>query len=305
MAEQRSRHFGRFAVAALAAATCCACVVALFASAAAAQTWQNFKRPAPTPAAWAALAKLPNFTGVWEEPLGSTDLVVPAQEAKEGHAKTTAHSKFPASSVQLALPLTPAWAAKVKHLEAHAAQDNAQANCLPYGMPTIMTMPYPYEFLLTPGQVTIIGEEERMIRHIYTDGRPLPKDPDPTFWGTSVGHWEGDTLVVETVGFSPQTLMESTPPVTGHDVVAVPHSSKMKIIERFRLLDANTMQIKTTIIDPVALTRPYTTTRMMTRYPNWTIDEYICQQNNRNSVTSGGQAEVDTIPPPPPETNSN
>jgi hypothetical protein len=291
MAQQRSNHIGRLIVVALASA--------LFASIAPAQTWQNFKHPAPTAADWAALAKLPNFTGVWEEPLGSTNLVVPAGNAKSVPAKTTARSKFPATSKQPTLPLTPAWAAKVKYLESHAAQDNVQANCLPYGMPTIMTMPYPYEFLLTPGQVTIIGEEERMIRHIYTDGRPLPKDPDPTFWGTSIGHWEGDTLVVESVGFSPQTLMISTPPVTGHDVVAVPHSDKMKIIERFRLLDPNTMQIKTTIIDPIALTQPYTTTRIMKRYPTWTIDEYICQQNNRNSVNSNGEAEVDTIPPPP------
>ncbi len=296
MASQLSKHFGRFIAVALASAS--------FVSVAPGQTWQNFKRPARTATSWAAIAKLPDFTGVWEEPLGSTHLVVSPEEAKQGHAKTTAHSKFPASSVQPSLPLTPAWAAKAKDLEAHAAQDNIQANCVPYGMPTIMTMPYPYEFLVTPGQVTIIGEEERMIRHIYTDGRPLPKDPDPTFWGTSVGHWEGDTLVAETVGFSPQTLMISTPPVTGHDVVAVPHSNKMKIIERFRLVDPNTMQIKTTIIDPVALTQPYTTTRIMNRYPNWTIDEYICQQNNRNSVTSSGKAEVDTIPPVPPEANS-
>jgi hypothetical protein len=296
MAQQFTKHFGRVLLAALASA--------LFVSVTPAQTWLNFKRPAPTAADWASLARLPNFTGVWEEPLGSINLVVPPGEAKQGPAKTTAHSKFPASSMQPTLALTPAWAAKVKYLEAHAAEDNPQSNCLPYGMPTIMTMPYPYEFLLTPGQVTIIGEEERMIRHIYTDGRPLPKDPDPSFWGTSVGHWEGDTLVVESVGFSPQTLMISTPPVTGHDVVAVPHSDKMKIIERFRLLDPNTMQVKTTILDPVALTRPYTTTRTMTRYPNWTIDEYICHQNNRNSVTSSGQAEVDTIPPPPAEPNS-
>lgn len=296
MARQLSICFGRFTLFALASA--------LFVSVTPAQDWLNFKRPSSTAADWAAIAKLPDFTGVWEEPLGSTHLVVSPEALKEGRAKTTDHSKFPALSVQPTLPLTPAWVAKVKYLETHAAQDNVQANCVPYGMPTIMTMPYPYEFLLTPGQVTIIGEEERMIRHIYTDGRPLPKDPDPTFWGTSVGHWEGDTLVVESVGFSPQTLMISTPPVTGHDVVAVPHSDKMKIVERFQLLDPGTMQVKTTIIDPIALTHPYTTTRIMKRYPNWTIDEYICQQNNRNSVTSSGKAEVDTIPPPPPEPNS-
>jgi hypothetical protein len=296
MAQQVGKRCGRFVFVALAAT--------VFAAVTAAQTWQDYKRPARTAADWTAIAQLPDFTGVWEAPLGATQLVVSPAEAKEGHAKTTDHSKFPATSVQPTLPLTPAWAAKVKDLEAHAAQDNVQANCVPYGMPTIMTMPYPYEFLLTPGQVTIIGEEERMIRHIYTDGRPLPKDPDPTFWGTSVGHWEGNTLVVESVGFSPQTLMISTPPVTGHDVVAVPHSDQMKIIERFQLLDPDTMQIKTTIIDPVALEHSYTTTRTMKRYPNWTIDEYICQQNNRNSVTSSGKAEVDTIPPPPPEPNS-
>ena len=69
-------------------------------------------------------------------------------------------------------------------------------------MPGIMGQPYPMEFLLTPGQVTIVIEAYNQIRHIYTDGRPLPEDPDPTFYGTSVGHWEGDTLVAETVGFA-------------------------------------------------------------------------------------------------------
>jgi hypothetical protein len=274
--------FGRFSVVALASA--------FFISASPAQTWLNFKRPAPTAASWAALAKLPDFTGVWEEPLGGNgSLVVQPAAVKKGIDQTTAKSKFPTFRMPPPPALTPEWAAKVKELKAHAAQDNPQANCLPNGMPAIMGMPYPYEFLLTPGQVTIIGEAYRMIRHIYTDGRPLPKDPTPTFWGTSVGHWEGNTLVAETVGFVPQT----------HLAMGVPHSDKMKIIERFRLLDPNTMQIKTTIIDPIALTQPYTTTRVMKRYSNWTIDEYICEQNNRNSVTSSGKAEVDTIPPPP------
>ncbi len=286
VAKQIRRHFTRFAVVALASA--------FFVSITPAQTWLNFKRPAPTAADWAALGKLPDFTGVWEEPLGATDLVVPPG-AKKSADKTTARSKFPSFRMPPRPDLTPEWAAKVQALRAHAAEDNPQANCLPNGMPAIMGEPYPYEFLMTPGQVTIIGEAYRMIRHIYTDGRPLPKDPTPTFWGTSVGHWEGNTLVAETVGFVPGT----------HLAMGIPHSNKMKIIERFQLTDPNTMQIKTTVIDPVALTQPYTTTRIMKRYPNWTIDEYICEQNNRNSVTSNGKAEVDTIPPPPPEPNSN
>ena len=81
-------------------------------------------------------------------------------------------------------------------------EENLAANCLPPGMPGIMGQPYPMEFLMTPGQVTIVIEAYNQIRHIYTDGRPLPADPDPTFYGTSVGHWEGDTLVAETVGFA-------------------------------------------------------------------------------------------------------
>ncbi len=167
-------------------------------------------------------------------------------------------------------------------------------------MPDIMAQPYPYEFLLTPGEVTIIGEAYRMIRHIYTDGRPLPKDPDPTFWGTSVGHWEGQTLVAETVGLLPQTDI-----VPGSGIEhRFPHSGKMKIVEHFQLLDPDTMKIETTIIDPVVLAHPYTTSQILKRHRDWTIDEYICEQNNRNSVTDTGKAEVDTIPPTP-SSNSN
>ncbi len=287
MAQQPWKHFGRFIVVALASA--------LFASVTTAQTWLDFKHPAPTAADWAALAKLPDFTGVWEGPLGGGSLVIPPGAAKAAPQKTASTSKFPSFPMPKPLPLTPDWAAKVQALRAHAGQDTTAANCLPPGMPEIMGQPYPYEFLLTPGQVTIVGEAYMIVRHIYTDGRTLPEDPDPNFFGTSVGHWEGNTLVAESVGFSPQTTIAPD----------VPHSDKMKIIERFSLTDPDTMSIETTVIDPVALTKPYTTTRILKRHRNWTIDEYICEQNNRNSVTSDGKAEVDTTPPPPPEPNSN
>ncbi|MGH9686336.1 MAG: hypothetical protein ACRD5K_04500 [Candidatus Acidiferrales bacterium] len=285
MAQHLRKHFGRFIVVALASA--------LFASVTPAQTWLNFKRPEPTAADWTALAKLPDFTGVWEESLGggAKSLIVPPGAAKKAPRKTASNSKFPTFPMRKPLPLTPEWAAKVQALKARGAQDSDAANCLPPGMPGIMGQPYPYEFLLTPGQVTIVGEAYMIVRHIYTDGRTLPKDPDPNFFGTSVGHWEGNTLVAESVGFSPQTEIEPD----------VPHSGKMKIIERFQLVDPDTMSIETTVIDPIALTHPYTTTRILKRYRNWIIDEYICEQNNRNSVTSGGKAEVNTIPPPPPE----
>ena len=293
MVYQLRKLFGRLIIVALASA--------LFVYVTPAQASQNFKRSAPTAADWAAIAKLPDFTGVWEMPLGDSSLVVKPGAAKESPRKMARPSERPAMPKQPAIDYTPAWAAKVKHLEAHPPEDNPQANCMPNGMPDIMAQPYPYDFLLTPGQVTIIGEAYRMIRYIYTDGRPLPKDPDPTVWGTSVGHWEGNTLVAQTVGFLPQTNI-----IPGSGIEhRFPHSGKMKIIERFRLLDPDTMSIETTIIDPVVLAQPYTSTQILKRHRDWTIDEYICEQNNRNALTSSGKAEVDTIPPPPSDPGSN
>jgi hypothetical protein len=282
-------------IAALAGATVCATLLPI---AKAQEADEQFTRPAPTPADWAAVAKLPDLTGVWEMPLdrgGSVRSLVVEPGAKPTAASTVKRSsKFPTFPMRQELPLTPEWAAKVQALKTHAAQDTTAANCLPPGLPEIMGQPYPYEFLLTPGQVTIVGEAYMIVRHIYTDGRPLPTDPDPSFFGTSVGHWEGNTLVAESVGFDPHTEI----------VPGVPHSNKMKVLERFELLDPDTMQITTTVTDPVALTHPYTTTRLLKRHRNWTIQEYICEQNNRNSVNAEGQAEVDTIPPPPPEPDS-
>ncbi len=288
MAKQLAKHFGRFTVIALASA--------FFVSIAAAQDWPNYTRPAPTAADWAALAKLPDFTGVWEAPLGGGAASLVVEPGEKPPATTIKRSsKFPTFPMRQPLPLTPEWATKVKDLQSRHAEDTSAANCLPPGLPGIMGQPYPYEFLLTPGQVTIVGEAYMIVRHIYTDGRQLPTDPDPTFFGSSVGHWEGNTLVAESVGFSPET--EIAP--------GVPHSDKMKVVERFQLLDPDTMQITTTVTDPAALTGPYTTTRILKRHRDWTIDEYICEENNRNSTTATGKAEVDIMPPPPPDPNSN
>jgi hypothetical protein len=156
-------------------------------------------------------------------------------------------------------------------------------------MPGIMGQPYPMEFLLTPGQVTILIEAYNQIRHIYTDGRKLPEEPDPTFHGTSVGRWEGGTLVVETVGFSPITMIAN----------GVPHGDKMRIVERFTLADPDTMTIETTITDPEALTSPFTSSRTLRRHRNWTLAEYICEENNRNSVDQSGKAKINLAPPKP------
>src|SRR5579863_2715548 len=154
-------------------------------------------RKAPTPADWAALGKLPDFTGVWEIPLGGGA----ARGGGRGAANRTGGGRGPANTPSL----TPEYAAKAQEEArlAARAEDNQSANCLPPGMPGIMGQPYPIEVLMTPGLVTIVTEAYTQVRHIYTDGRPLPQDPDPSFDGTSVGRWEGDTLIVETAGFEP------------------------------------------------------------------------------------------------------
>jgi hypothetical protein len=149
-------------------------------------------------------------------------------------------------------------------------------------MPGIMGQPYPMEFLLTPGKMTIVIEAYTQVRHVYTDGRPLPSDPDPKFFGTSVGRWEGDTLVVDTVGFSPLTQLAAN----------TPHSDKMKITERFRLTTPDVMTIDTTVTDPEALLAPWTSSRTLLRHRDWTVSEYICEENNRNSVDAAGKAGI-------------
>ena len=255
---------------------------------------QKAARKAPTAEDWTAVAKLPDFTGVWEAGLGGGG--GRAAQAAKGPAANGPAPGAPAGRGagrggpgRAAGPsLTPAYAAKAKEQPAGPPpEENLTANCLPPGMPGIMGQPYPMEFLMTPGQVTIVIEAYNQIRHIYTDGRPLPEDPDPTFYGTSVGHWEGDTLVSETVGFAQVPRG-----------ITFPYSDKMKIVERFHLTGPDTMSIETTIVDPEALTTPYSMgARSLTRHRNWTIAEYICEENNRNFVDSNGKAGVNLANP--------
>jgi hypothetical protein len=180
--------------------------------------------------------------------------------------------------------LTPEYQAK---LDAYRAaqkkgenQQTQTANCVPPGMPQIMTQPYPVEFLFTPGKVTVAIEAYSQMRRIFMDGRKHPDDPDPTFQGHSIGHWEGDTLVVDSVGFVTNTMI-----TTG-----VFHSDQMHIVEHIRKVAPDSMTIETTIIDPKALQEPWTVARAYKRHTDWDIKEYICDENNRDSADEEGHA---------------
>ena len=260
---------------------------------AAALGWPAFAQQsiykAPTAADWSALAKLPDFSGVWERGGGGGGRGAAAAPAG-GRGNAPARGVAPGAGARGrgGPSFTPKYEAmRAAAASAPAPEDSQTANCLPPGMPGIMGQPYPMEFLLTPGKVTIVIEAYTQVRHIYTDGRSLPEEPDPKFFGTSIGRWEGDTLVAETVGFNDFV----------QHARGVPHGDKMRIVERFRLTDPDTMSIETTISDPDALTMPYTTTASLRRHRNWTISEYICEENNRNSVDPSGKAGIDVTLP--------
>jgi hypothetical protein len=261
---------------------------------------QRFVRKAPTAADWEAIAKLPDFTGVWEAGGGGGRGAAPAAGAPAAGAANAGAGRAGAAGAapgggragrggagRAGPSLTPEYAAKAKATPPPTAEENLTANCLPPGLPGIMSQPYPLEFLMTPGLVTIISEAYTEVRSIFTDGRPLPEDPDPNFYGTSVGHWDGNTLVVDSVGFAqvPRGLN-------------FPYSDKLKITERFQLTDPDTMSIETTVTDPLALTMPYSMgTRTLKRHRNWTLAEYICEENNRNGVDDNGKAHINLANP--------
>ncbi len=219
--------------------------------------------PAPKPDTWSAIGKLPDWSGVWE-------LVF---------ARGGPPPEQPA--------LTPEYAAKVKAYQAEQEkgghQDNSTANCLPPGMPQIMNQPYPMEFLFTPGKITVVIEAYSQMRRIFTDGRKHPDDPDQTFNGHSIGHWEGDTLVVDSIGFVPDTPLS---------IGGIQHSDQMRVEERMRMTAPDRLEIKTTVSDPVALTKPWTSTKTLARHRDWDIAEYVCEQNNRNFVNDEGKAGI-------------
>jgi len=161
--------------------------------------------------------------------------------------------------------------------------DNS-AKCLPPGMPAMMNMAYGMEVMQNKDKITFFSELNDALRRVYLDGRkPTQKIlDDPTYAGYSTGHWEGDTLVVETVALNDLSFIEGF----------TPHSDKMRTSERFRLTGPDTMSIETTVIDPEALAKPWTTTRTLARHRDWTIREYICEENNRNFLDARGKAGV-------------
>jgi hypothetical protein len=142
--------------------------------------------------------------------------------------------------------------------------------CYPPGMPYIYLQVFPMEIVQTPKQVIELFEYDHFVRHIYIDGRKHPDDPTPTYDGDSIGHWEGNTLVVDTIGLNGKIWLDRV----GH-----PESDQMHITERIQRTDEKTLQIDFTFDDPKAYPAPWNATLRWGLRPTWSIMEHICEEN--------------------------
>ncbi len=168
-------------------------------------------------------------------------------------------------------PFQPWAAEQFRKVEAGETEDLG-AKCLPPGVPRIMKAPFPFEMVQRPGRVDMLHEYMHMVRRIYTDGRSHPKGLEPTWMGHSIGRWEGDTLVVDTVGLAAQTWLDP-----GGD----PHSDALHVMERIRRIDHGTLEDAITIDDPKAYKKTWTTKLTYELKPDWDIYEYVCEENNK------------------------
>ena len=173
------------------------------------------------------------------------------------------------------LPFTP-WAAELrKKREADNAKDNPDAHCLPIGLMQLHLHPQPRKMIQTADVIVILYEAQAEVRQIFTDGRPLPdNDPQPWWHGYSAGHWEGDTLVVETTGFRDDVWL---------DVNGSPLTSTGKITERFRRVNYGNLQIDITIEDPKAYTKPFTVRVNQRIMLDTDLLEFICNEHEKSS----------------------
>lgn len=164
---------------------------------------------------------------------------------------------------------------KIRAASARGEQYATKGLCSVYGMPTMMAVAsYPMEILQSAQQVTLIGEAFSEVRRVYIGKKQLPLDDvAPGYWGHSVGRWEGDTLVVDTIG-----IKES---VQGYDQMI--HSDQMRITERIRKPNADTLHDQITIDDPVTLEKPFTYTLVYRRLNDYEMVEFVCD-NNREYI---------------------
>jgi hypothetical protein len=229
-----------------------------------------------------------DFSGVWAAKRG----VAPAAGASAGTAAGGgATSAAPVAGGGSAAnqnshpPFTP-WA-QALHDTVGKPTDDPTLRCDPDGFPKIENSPEPFEIVMAANRMFMFFEKDHISREIWLDGRALPTDPDPTWNGTSVGHWEGNTLVVETVGARQNWL----------DYQGDQHSGDMHLTERFTRTDADTLKLDITVVDPKAYTAPWVfRPRMFAMHRDWEINEWYCAPDQYNPDNPVGYSTPSSQP---------
>jgi hypothetical protein len=161
------------------------------------------------------------------------------------------------------------------------AKDSPETNCLPSGPRAGLFGMEPVKFVQTPGLLLILYEDAPT-RQVFLDGRPLPKDPNPSWMGYSVGHWEGDTLVVETAGYNDRTWLD----FAGH-----PHTEALRLTERFRRVNVGHIQMEMTFDDPKTYAKPWTIDVDVDLMPDTELLENVCNENEKDRHRLVGRLE--------------
>jgi hypothetical protein len=205
---------------------------------------------------YGTLARLPDWSGTWAMPDQARSVFLNSPQASAPYLDGyVAHSKPPVAN---------------------------PAQCVTTGMPAVMAVPLGFEFLFSPGRVTILAEEGPTIRRVYTDGRPHAVDPDPTYAGDSIGHWEGKTLVVDTTGIKAKSEYFR----------GIKTSGAAHVVERFTRTDSDHLQVDTVVTDPGALTGPWQYSFTYVRSTTDFTESYYCDGNR------DGDGDPDLTPPP-------
>jgi hypothetical protein len=216
----------------------------------------------------------PDLSGVWQTIRTGTGQVITGVDVPP--LQRTSQFWNIGAGLDGDLPLRP-WAYELRDKRiADNSKDNPDAHCLPIGLTQLHNHPQPRKIIQTPSVIVILYEANGGIRQIFTDGRPLPdNDPQPWWYGYSIGRWEGDTLIVETTGFRDGGWL---------DVNGAPLTDAAKMTERFRRPDYGSLEIEVTVDDPKAYTRPWTAVKIRQRLlPDDELIEFVCAENEKST----------------------
>lgn len=216
-------------------------------------------------------ASLARFVGTWEK-------VDPVANANPAGGLLSTRLPEP--------QLTPAYKARYEAMKKAFAEgkfsNDQHANCLPFGMPRMMQMPLPFEVLATPKKLVLIPEDQSPARTIWLDGRAHPQDVDPSYTGHSVGHWEGEVLVVDTVG------LRGDVPLNAEGLTP---TKDLHVVERISFEKDGTLRDEVATSDPTVFTAPWIIVRRY-KHIDYDLQEMVCEENNRNSLAKDGSSQL-------------